>query len=52
VCLERVPLSLVSMTEELREWKSSGSESRKSRLTAVGIRCADYATPSIHKSWH
>jgi hypothetical protein len=22
------------------------------RLTAVGIRCADHATPSICKSWH
>jgi hypothetical protein len=52
VALERGPLSLVSITEELREWKSSGSGSRKSRLTAVGIRCADQATPSIHKSWH
>jgi hypothetical protein len=26
--------------------------SRKSRLTTVGIRCADHATPSIRKSWH
>jgi hypothetical protein len=26
--------------------------SRKSRLTVVGTRCADHATPSIHKSWH
>jgi hypothetical protein len=24
--------------------------SRKSKLTAVGIRCADHATPSIRKS--
>jgi hypothetical protein len=48
----RGPLSLVRMTEELLEWKSSGSGSRKSRLTAVGIRCSDYATPSIRKSCH
>jgi hypothetical protein len=26
--------------------------SRKQRLTALGIRCADHATPSIRKSWH
>jgi hypothetical protein len=32
--------------------QSSGSESRKSRLTAVGIRRADHATPSIRKSSH
>jgi CRISPR/Cas system CMR-associated protein Cmr1 (group 7 of RAMP superfamily) len=24
----------------------------KTQNTAVGIRCADHATPSIHKSWH
>jgi hypothetical protein len=41
VGLERGPLSLVSITEELLEWKSSGSGSRKPRLTAVGIRCVD-----------
>jgi hypothetical protein len=29
-----------------------GSGTRKSRLTAVEIRCADHATPSIRKSWH
>jgi hypothetical protein len=29
--------SLMSITEELLEWKSSGSGSRKSRLTAVGV---------------
>jgi hypothetical protein len=46
------PLSLVSITEELHEWKSSDCGSRKSRLTAVGIRCADHATPSILKSWY
>jgi hypothetical protein len=52
VGLEWGPLSLVSITEELLEWKSSGSGSRKPRITAMGIRCADHATPSIHKSWH
>jgi hypothetical protein len=30
---------------QLLEWKSSGSVSRKSRLTAVGFRCADDANP-------
>jgi hypothetical protein len=49
VGLEQGPLSLVRITEELLEWKNSGSGSRKSRLTVVGIRCADHATPSIHK---
>jgi hypothetical protein len=49
VGLELGPLSLVRITEELFEWKSSCSGSRKSRLTAVGIRCADHATPSISK---
>jgi hypothetical protein len=48
---ERGPLSLVRITEELLEWKSNVSGSRKSRLTAMGIRCADHAT-SISKSWH
>jgi hypothetical protein len=52
VGLERGPFSFVSITEELLEWKSSGSGSRKQRLTAVRIRCADYATPPIRKSWH
>jgi hypothetical protein len=41
--LEQGPLSLVNITEELLEWKSSGSGSRKPRLTAVGIRCGDQA---------
>jgi hypothetical protein len=34
--LERGPISLVRITEEILEWKSSGSGSRKQRLTAVG----------------
>jgi hypothetical protein len=34
VGLERGPLSLVRITEELVEWKSRGSGSRKPRLTA------------------
>jgi hypothetical protein len=50
VGLERGPLSLVSITEDLLEWKSSSSGSRKQRLTAEGIRCAERATPSIRKS--
>jgi hypothetical protein len=52
VGLERGPLSLVSITEELLEWKRIGFGSRRSRLTAVVIRCADHATPSVRKSWH
>jgi hypothetical protein len=50
VSLERGPLSLVSITEELLEWKSNTSGSRKSRLTAVGILHADHAAHSIHNS--
>jgi hypothetical protein len=50
VGLERGLLSPVSITEELLECKSSGSGSRKPRLTAVGIRCADHVAPSILKS--
>jgi hypothetical protein len=42
----------VNITEDLLEWKSSGSGSRKLRLTAVGIRCADHAILSIRKVWH
>jgi hypothetical protein len=52
VGLEPSPLSLVSINEELFEWESSGSGSRKPILMAVGIRCADHATSSIRKSWH
>jgi hypothetical protein len=49
VGLKRGPLSLVGITEELLQWKIA-SESRRPRLTAVGIRCPDHATPSIRKS--
>jgi hypothetical protein len=52
VGLEQGPLSLVSITEELLEWKSSGSRSTKPRLMVVGVRCANHVTPSIRKSWH
>jgi hypothetical protein len=40
------------ITEELLQWKYSCSGSRKLRLTAVGIRWADHAWPSIRKIWH
>jgi hypothetical protein len=50
--LERRPLSIVRTIEELLGWKSSGSSLKKTRLTAVGIRCADHATPSTRKGWH
>jgi hypothetical protein len=52
VGLKRGPLSLVRISEELLEWKSTCSGSRKPRLMSVGIRCADHATPSSRKSWH
>jgi hypothetical protein len=52
VGLEWGPRSLVSINEELLEWKNNSSGSRKPRLTDVGIRCADHATPSIRKIWH
>jgi hypothetical protein len=32
--------------------KKQRLRSIKPRLTTVGIRCADHATPSIRKSWH
>jgi hypothetical protein len=47
VGLEQGPLSLVRVTAELLEWKSSSSGSIKSRLMAVGIRCTDHTAPSI-----
>jgi hypothetical protein len=37
------------ITEELPEWKSSSSGLENPRLLAVGIHCADHATPSIRK---
>jgi hypothetical protein len=51
VGLERGLLSLVSIIEELLEWKSSGS-GQENRINGRGIRSADHATPSIRKSWH
>jgi hypothetical protein len=51
VGLERGPLSLVRIIEELLEWKVAAPV-KKTELTAVGIRCADHGTPSIRKSWH
>jgi hypothetical protein len=44
-------LDFVDRIAELLERKSSCSGVEK-REYAVGIRCADYATPSIHESWH
>jgi hypothetical protein len=44
VGLERGSLSLVSITEELLEWKSSGFESGRPRLTAMGICCTVHVT--------
>jgi hypothetical protein len=42
----------IDITEELLEWKSSSSGSRKTRLKAVKIHCVENATHSIRKSWH
>jgi hypothetical protein len=49
VGLERGLLSLMRITEELLEWRSNGSGSRKPRLTAMGICCTDHTEPSIRK---
>jgi hypothetical protein len=50
--MEWGPLSLVKTIEELPELKNSGSGIENPRLTAVGIRCTDHATPSSRKGWH
>jgi hypothetical protein len=44
--LERVPLSLVRITEALFERKVA-APGYKTEINAVGLRCADHATPSI-----
>jgi hypothetical protein len=43
VGLERSPLSLVSITEELLGRNSSGSGLESRENTAIGIRCSDHA---------
>jgi hypothetical protein len=48
--LERGPLSLVSITEELLHRKVVAPV-YKTENTAVGIRHADHVAPSICKSW-
>jgi hypothetical protein len=50
VGLERCPLSLVSTTEELLHRKVA-APFYKTENTAVGIRHADHAAPSICKRW-
>jgi hypothetical protein len=52
VGLDRGPLTLVRITVELLEWKSSGSgqENRINDRRGGGIRCVDHATPTIRKS--
>jgi hypothetical protein len=44
--------SLTSWFSSLRHILILFLRSRSPRLTAVGIRCADHATPCIRKSWH
>jgi hypothetical protein len=51
VGLERGPLSLVRIIEELPEWKSSGS-GQENRINGREIRCAGHTTPYIRTSWH
>jgi hypothetical protein len=50
VGLERVPLSLMSTTEELLDRKVEAPV-YKTENTALGIRHADHVAPSIRKSW-
>jgi hypothetical protein len=50
VGLERGPLSLVSITEELLGRNSSGSGQENREYDWGRIRCADRTTPSIRKS--
>jgi hypothetical protein len=45
VGLKRGTFSLVRIIEELLEWKKYRLRSRKPRLTAMGTRCSDHATP-------
>jgi hypothetical protein len=51
VDLERVPLSLVSTTEELLDRKVAAPV-EKTENTAVRIRHADKVAASIRKNWH
>jgi hypothetical protein len=48
VGLVQGPLSLVNTIELLE--RNSRTPVLKAETTAVGIRCVDHATPSIHKS--
>jgi hypothetical protein len=48
VGVERGPLSLVGTTKELFGRNSSGS-GLETENTAMGVRCADHATPSVRK---
>jgi hypothetical protein len=48
--LERGPLTLVSITEELLDRKVAASV-WKTQNTAVRIRHADHVAPPIRKSW-
>jgi hypothetical protein len=51
VGLERGPLRIVRIIEELLEWKSSGS-GQENRINDQGVRCGDHTTPFIRKSCH